>query len=82
MSLGTAVLIIAFVGFMLRSEGFRTFLLIVGALAVGGICFLVDFGADKPQTIFYRSSDHPAFLMHAGDTCPAERHVWNGWCVK
>ena len=82
MSLGTALVILAIVGVAMRSESFRTFALILLGLGLGGMAFLVDFGADKPQTIFYRSSAHPAFKMMASDTCPPERHVWNGWCVK
>jgi hypothetical protein len=82
MSLGTALIILAIVGLALRSETFRTFMLILVGLGLGGLAFLIDFGSDKPQTIFYRSSAHPAFMMQTGDTCPPERHVWNGWCVK
>ena len=82
MSLGTAVVILVIVGVAMRSETFRKFMLVLVGLAIGGICFLIDFGSDKPQTIFYRSSAHPAFKMMVGDACPAERHVWNGWCVK
>ncbi len=82
MTFGTTALILAIVYVAVRSEGFRTFLLILGSLAIGGIWFLADFGADKPQTIFYNHANHPAFLMRAGDVCPDDRHVWNGWCVK
>jgi hypothetical protein len=82
MTFGTAILILAVAFVAFRSEAFRMFLLVLGAIAFGGLCFLIDFGADKPQTIFYRSSAHPAFLMRAGDVCPDDRHVWNHWCVK
>jgi hypothetical protein len=64
------------------SECFRTLCLVILGLSAGGIWFLADFGSDKPQTIFYNQSAHPAFLMRAGDSCPGERHIWNGWCVK
>jgi hypothetical protein len=64
------------------SPGFRMFCFAVGAIIAGCIAFLADFGSDKPQTFFYNSADHPAFLMRAGVPCPADRHVWNGWCVK
>jgi hypothetical protein len=82
MTFGTATLILALIYVTVHSQGFRMFLLIIGSLAIGGILFLVDFGADKPQTIFYNHSAHPAYLMRAGDVCPDDRHVWNHWCVK
>lgn len=77
-----STLVVLIVWLAVRSEGFRTALLIVGSLAIGCICWLADYGADKPQTLFYRGSAHPAFQMRAGDVCPADRHVWNRWCVK
>jgi hypothetical protein len=80
--LGTVILILAVVYFAMTSEGFRTFLFVLLGLSLGTLWYLWDFGSDKPQTIFYSSSAHPAFLMHAGDSCPADRHIWNGWCVK
>lgn len=82
MRLGTAILLLIVVYLAILSRGFRTVLLILGSLVLGGVWFLVDFGSDKPQTFFYNSQSHPAFLMRAGDSCPADRHVWNGWCVK
>lgn len=83
MTFTTAVFVlIALIYLAVISEGFRTFLLIVGSLAAGVVWFLVDFGADKPQTLFYRQSAHPAFLMQPGSVCPEDRRVWNHWCVK
>jgi hypothetical protein len=64
------------------SPGFRMFCFAVGAIIAGCIAFLADFGSDKPQTFFYMSQSHPAFLMKAGSVCPSDRHVWNNWCVK
>jgi hypothetical protein len=77
-----SILILAVLFFAVRSHEFRMLLLIMASLGLGGLWFLMDFGADKPQTIFYRSSAHPAFLMMPESVCPADRHVWNGWCVK
>jgi hypothetical protein len=82
MSAGTAIIAIALVFLAIRSEAFRMFCFAMLGICIGLVAFLVDFGSDKPQTIFYSSSAHPAFLMHVGDTCPQDRHVWNGWCVK
>jgi hypothetical protein len=82
MTAGTAMLIIAAVYLAANSQGFRTFLLVILGLGAGTVWYLADFGADKPQTIFYNSQAHPAFLMKVGDTCPADRHVWNHWCVR
>lgn len=83
MTIGTAVLaFIALLYLSVISEGFRLVFLTVLALAAGGLAFLADFGSDKPQTIFYNHSAHPAYLMAKGDGCPADRHIWNGWCVK
>jgi hypothetical protein len=82
MTVGTAMLIIAAVYLAVNSQGFRTFLLIIFGLGAGTVWYLADFGADKPQTIFYNSQAHPAFLMYADDVCPSDRHVWNHWCVK
>lgn len=82
MTIGMAIIIVAGFALALRSERFRTFLLIVGSLGIGVAWWLADYGADKPQTLFYRGSAHPAFQMRAGDVCPADRHVWNRWCVK
>jgi hypothetical protein len=82
MTIGTALIVIAAVYLLTISHGFRMVSLGIVALAGGVLAWAMMFGADKPQTIFYRNSDHPAFLMRAGDACPPERHVWNGWCVK
>ena len=82
MATGTAVLILSILYLARASGAFRQFCLGVVVVAGVGAIGLIFFGADKPQTIFYNSSAHPAFLMRAGDSCPGERHVWNGWCVK
>jgi hypothetical protein len=76
------VLVIGLIWLAARFEGFRMACFAVLGIGIGLFAWLVDYGADKPQTIFYSYSSHPAFLMRAGDSCPAERHVWNGWCVK
>lgn len=82
MATGTAILIVGIVYLLLAHEGFRMFALMLLGLFAGVVWFLIDFGQDKPQTLFYNHSAHPAFLMKAGDSCPEDRHVWNGWCVK
>ncbi len=82
MSYGTAIIIVGIFYLITISEGFRLFFFVFLSLAAGTILYLIDFGSDKPQTIFYNSSAHPAFLLHVGDVCPSDRHVWNGWCVK
>lgn len=82
MTIGTAIFAIAILLFLMRSETGCLIALAVVALAFGGMAFLIDFGSDKPQTWFYNSSAHPAFKMATGDACPADRHIWNGWCVK
>jgi hypothetical protein len=64
------------------SAQFRAFCFGIISLACICVLGLIWFGADKPQTIFYDHANHPAFLMRVGDLCPADRHVWNGWCVK
>ena len=82
MTLGTAVIILGVLYLMAISEGFRMFAFAALGIVAGCIAWLADYGSDKPQTLFYSSTDHPAYLMHAGDYCPADRHVWNHWCVK
>ena len=82
MTFGTATIILGVLYLAAISEGFRMFSFAVLGIAAGIIAYLADYGSDKPQTFFYSSSAHPAFLMHAGDNCPADRHVWNHWCVK
>lgn len=82
MTAGTAIVILAVLLLAVRFEAFRMFFFAILGLGIGGIAYLIDFGSDKPQTIFYNHSAHPAFKMQAGDLCPADRHVWNDWCVK
>ena len=67
---------------MAGSASFRAFFFGVVSLAAVGVLILIWFGSAKPQTLFYDHGAHPAFLLKAGDSCPGERHVWNGWCVK
>jgi hypothetical protein len=76
------VLVLGLIWLASRFEGFRMACFAVLGICIGLIAWLIDFGSDKPQTLFYSHASHPAFLMRAGDSCPAERHVWNGWCVK
>ena len=82
MTLGTALFAIVILLLIMRTEVGRLVALAVFALLLGAGAFLIDFGSDKPQTLFYNYSAHPAFKMATGDTCPPDRHVWNGWCVK
>jgi hypothetical protein len=82
MRFGTAFFLLGMLYLAMVSAQFRAFLFGVGSLLCIGLLCLIFYGADKPQTIFYDHEAHPAFLLHAGDSCPAERHVWNGWCVK
>ncbi len=82
MTAGTAILILGIIYLGVRFEGVRMLFFGALGLSIGTIWYLVDFGADKPQTIFYNHSAHPAFLMKTGDVCPTDRHIWNNWCVK
>lgn len=82
MTVGTAMVILGILYVLVRFEGARTFFLIFFGLSLGLIWWVVDFGSDKPQTFFYNSQSHPAFVMTAGAVCPPDRHVWNHWCVK
>jgi hypothetical protein len=82
MSAGTAMIILGVLYLTARFEAFRIFLFVIFGLGLGGLWWLIDFGADKPQTFFYNSQAHPAFLVHSGDTCPSDRHIWNHWCIK
>jgi hypothetical protein len=82
MTIGTAALILSLIYFAMVSHAFRMLSLGLIAVALGALLAAMEFGADKPQTWFYNQADHPAFLMRAGDQCPADRHIWNGWCVK
>ena len=82
MAIGTAIIALGIFYLLIISKGFRMVLLGGVALCAVGIWWLAVQGADKPQTMFYNSSAHPAFLLKAGDVCPPDRHVWNGWCVK
>jgi hypothetical protein len=82
MTIGTAIAILGILYLVTRFEGFRMFFFVILGLCVGAIAWLVDYGSDKPQTIFYNHEAHPAFLMKAGVVCPSDRHIWNGWCVK
>ena len=61
MSAGVAIFIIGIMFLAARFEGFRMFCFAVLGICIGLVAFLVDFGADKPQTIFYNHADHPAF---------------------
>jgi hypothetical protein len=82
MRFGTAFFILATVYLAAISSQFRMFCFGVLSLACITLLCLIFYGADKPQTLFYDHADHPAFLLQAGQVCPGERHVWNGWCVK
>lgn len=82
MTTGTAILLIGLLYLLVSSDGFRRFSLGLLGLAGGALVWLVLNGADKPQTIFYDHAAHPAYLLQAGQTCQADQHVWNGWCVR
>lgn len=82
MAAGTAILILSVIYLLAKSEGFRMVFFTILGLSLGGIWWLIDFSSDKPQTFFYQSRSHPAFLMQDGSICPPDRHVWNHWCVK
>jgi len=82
MSAGTAMLIICIVYLAVKFEAVRSFFFVVLGIGLGCLWWLVDFGSDKPQTFFYNSQSHPAFLMQAGSICPSDRHIWNHWCVR
>ena len=82
MATGTAIFILGIVYLAMASRPFRQFCFGLVVIAGIGMLGLIWFGADKPQTLFYDHGAHPAFLLKAGDSCPGERHVWNGWCVK
>jgi hypothetical protein len=81
-AVGTAIVVVAILYFLVTSAGFRKVIQVAAALCAVGILWLANYGADKPQTLFYDSEAHPAFLMKAGDVCPQDRHVWRDWCVK
>jgi hypothetical protein len=82
MRTGTAIFILGIIFLAMNSTGFRNALF--GLVVIVGISIevLIMYGSDKPQTIFYDHDAHPAFLLRVGDSCPGDRHVWNGWCVK
>lgn len=82
MTAGTAVLILGVLYMIFLSRQFRMVSLGIASVAGGALAWAMVYSADKPQTIFYSHKEHPAFLMKAGDVCPGDRHVWNGWCVK
>jgi hypothetical protein len=82
MTAGTTIIIVGVCYLLARSEGFRMVFFTVLGISLGLLWWLVDFSSDKPQTFFYSSRAHPAFLMQADSTCPADRHIWNHWCVK
>jgi len=81
-AVGTAIVVVAILYFLVTSAGFRKVIQVAAALCAVGILWLTNYGADKPQTLFYNSEAHPACLMKAGDVCPQDRHVWRDWCVK
>lgn len=82
MTTGTAFLILGVLYLLLASQAFRMVSLGVAALFGGALVWAMVYGADKPQTFFYSQREHPAFALHAGQVCPADRHIWNGWCIK
>jgi hypothetical protein len=82
MAIGTAIVVLGILFLAVISRGFRMVCLGGLALCAVGVLWLVNFQADKPQTLFYNGEAHPAFLLKAGDVCPPDRHVWREWCVK
>lgn len=82
MTVGDALMVIAIVGLMILSRAARMLGLGIAAIFGGALWWVIDFGSDKPQTLFYNYEAHPAFKMAPGDSCPADRHIWNGWCIK
>jgi hypothetical protein len=63
MAIGTAIFVLGILYFAVYSKGFRTVCLVGLALCAVGIYWLSIEGADKPQTLFYNSAAHPAFLL-------------------